>query len=83
MQLSDDALHRSFQERIAATTIVNQAAIRCIYLGLPLTDDNVVRWVGDFVDPSQPQAAGLINAILKAIDDLFTIGPTERRERFR
>ena len=58
----------AFIERISAVAIVNQAALRCIALSLPLTADNVILLVGDFFDPDNPEFAGLINEILLQVD---------------
>lgn len=69
---TEETEQKAFAERIAATAIVNQAAIKCLINGLPINEQNVVRLIGDFVDPSRPDARGLIDAIMKEIDELIS-----------
>jgi hypothetical protein len=59
---------RLFHERVAATAIANQAVLRCIILGMPITVDNVIMCVSDFIDPGQGKYRRLIEQIEKAID---------------
>jgi hypothetical protein len=66
MGMSDEKA-QAFLEKISATAIANQAVLKCIVLGLPLDVDNVILCVGDFVDPDNPNFAGLIEEIEKAI----------------
>jgi hypothetical protein len=66
MGMSDEQA-QAFLEKISATAIANQAVLRCIVLGLPIEVDNVVLCVGDFIDPSNANFAGLIDEIEKAI----------------
>jgi hypothetical protein len=61
-----------FLERISATTIVNQAVIKCSIAGVPVTQENVILFVGDFADPSEPDHAGLITQIEQTIEDIFS-----------
>lgn len=60
-----------FLERISATAIVNQAVIKCSIAGVPVTQDNVIFFVGDFADPSKPEHARLIEQIERSIDEIF------------
>lgn len=60
----------AFDERIAATAIVNQAVLKCLVSGVRLTPDNVVFMIGDFFDPHRPQHAGLVLAILRAVEEV-------------
>lgn len=66
MGMSDEEA-QAFLEKISGTAIANQAVLRCIVLGLPVNVDNVILCVGDFVDPSNKNFAGLILEIEKAI----------------
>ena len=59
-----------FAGRIAATAIVNQAAIKCLAAGLPLTAENIVLLVGDFVDPNRPGSEELVEQISRAVDEI-------------
>lgn len=63
---------QDFIERISATTIANQAILKCSLAGMPLTVDNVINFVGDFFDPGKPQFDGLIVKIEAAIDDVVS-----------
>lgn len=73
-----------FLERISATAIVNQAVIKCSIAGVPVTQDNVIFFVGDFADPTEPHFSGLIAKIEQTIEDIFaaTKGPLSTREAF-
>ena len=64
----NDADLQAFLERISATAIANQAILKCQLSGFPMTTDNVILFVGDFIDPQQPGFAGLISEIEKAIE---------------
>lgn len=66
MGMSDEQA-QAFLEKISATAIANQAVLKCIVLGLPLNIDNVILCVGDFVDPTNANFAGLIEEVEKAI----------------
>ena len=61
---------QEFIERIAATAIANQAILKCYFHESPLTADNVLRFVGDFVDPANGEFASLIDKIEIAVDDV-------------
>ena len=67
-----------FIERISATAIVNQAVLRCMLLGLPVDPDNVILCVGDFIDPTNAQFAGVIDQILHEIDTTLEIPSVKR-----
>ena len=58
-------------ERIGATAIANQAILKCSVAGAPLTVDNVLMFVGDFVDPETPATFGLIERINSAIEEVI------------
>jgi hypothetical protein len=58
-------------ERIGATAIANQAILKCTVAGVPLTVDNVILFVGDFVDPEQPATLGLLERINSAIEEVI------------
>jgi len=58
---------QAFVERISATAIANQAILKCKLLGVPMTVENVIFFVGDFFDPSDPEFAGMIDQIHAAI----------------
>jgi hypothetical protein len=70
-------LQQAFEDRIAATAIVNQAALKCLVFGVRVTPDNVLRMIGDFTDPTKPELVPLIDAILQAVDEV-TLVPTLR-----
>lgn len=61
-------------ERIAATAIANQAILKCVVAGFPLTIDNAILFVGDFVDPAKPEVASLIGMIGNAIEEVVDCG---------
>jgi hypothetical protein len=61
---------QDFADRIAATAIVNQAVLKCAIHGIPVTPDNVIFVIGDFVDPARLGFEGLMSAILRAIDEI-------------
>jgi hypothetical protein len=63
---------QAFADRIAATAIVNQAVVKCLVRGIRITPDNVILMIGDFVDPTRPGFAGVINAIMDAVDEVVT-----------
>lgn len=58
-------------ERISATAIANQAILKCSLAGMPLTVDNVILFVGDFVEPDEAAATGLFEAIMGAIQEVI------------
>ncbi|MET0746837.1 MAG: hypothetical protein ABWY49_01475 [Rhizobium sp.] len=66
----DEAELQAFIERISATAIANQAILKCYLRGIPMTTDNVILFVGDFIDPAQPEFTGLIGKIEMAIEDV-------------
>jgi len=61
---------QEFIERISATTIANQAILKCYLHQVPLTTDNVLRFVGDYADPTNIEFVGLIAKIESAIEDV-------------
>jgi hypothetical protein len=58
-------------ERIGATAIANQAILKCTVAGFPLTVDNVILFVGDFVDPARGSCANLVEMIGLAIEEVI------------
>lgn len=58
-------------ERIGATAIANQAILKCSVAGAPLTVDNVIMFVGDFVNPERSATLGLIERINSAIEEVI------------
>lgn len=58
---------QAFLERISATTIANQAILKCKSLDVPLTVENAIFFVGDFFDPSNAEFEPMIEAIHDAI----------------
>jgi hypothetical protein len=58
-------------EKIGATAIANQAILKCSVAGAPLTVDDVIMFVGDFVNPERPAALGLIERINSAIEEVI------------
>lgn len=58
-------------ERIGATVIANQAILKCTVAGFPLTVDNAILFVGDFVDPTKQAASNLISLIGRAIEEVI------------
>lgn len=67
----DDA--NAFVERIGAAAIVNQAMFKCSLAGLELTPDNVVLFIGDFVDPTRSNFQSLIEQIDRTVDEVFAV----------
>jgi len=63
----------AFVERISATAIANQAVLKCHLRGVPVTIDNVILFVGDFIDPTKPEFEGLIGAIETAIEQIVDV----------
>jgi hypothetical protein len=57
-------------ERIGATAIANQAILKCTVAGYPLTVENAILFVGDFVDPTRPEVASLVEMIEVAIEEV-------------
>lgn len=58
-------------ERIGATAIANQAILKCTVAGFPLTVDNVILFVGDFVDPARGTCENLVEMIGLAIEEVI------------
>jgi hypothetical protein len=75
-----DPEQQAFYERIAATAIVNQAAIKCMMAGVAISEENVTRLIGDFVDPARPDAGGLIEAIMHTLDELVANSTLTQRD---
>lgn len=67
----NEAELQAFIERISATAIANQAILKCYLRGVPMTTDNVILFVGDFIDPTRPEFTGLIGRIEMAIEDVI------------
>jgi len=64
---------QAFIERISATAIANQAVLKCHLRGVPITVDNVILFVGDFIDPAKPEFETLISQIEIAIEQIVDI----------
>lgn len=58
-------------ERIGATAIANQAILKCTVAGFPLTVDNVILFVGDFIDPARGTCENLVEMIGLAIEEVI------------
>jgi hypothetical protein len=58
-------------DRIAATAIANQAILKCSFSGMPITVDNVILFVGDFIDPTDSTLDVLMEKIIQAIDEVI------------
>jgi hypothetical protein len=58
-------------EKIGGTAIANQAILKCIVAGVPLTVDNVIYFVSDVVDPDDERYAGMIANIETAIVEVI------------
>jgi hypothetical protein len=58
---------QGFMEKFFATAVANQAILKCNSRGLPLTEDNVIFFVGDFFDPTDPVFEGIVDKINDAI----------------
>jgi hypothetical protein len=67
----NSAERNDFLERIAATAIANQAFLKCSVSGRTFTPENVVFFVGDFLDPDEPYTQDLVEKISNAIDEIF------------
>lgn len=63
----------AFLERISATAIANQAFLKCSISGLPITAENVTLFVGDFLDPENPDLQELVQKIGDAIDEVMDV----------
>lgn len=63
-------------ERIAATAIANQAFLKCSLSGRPLSPENVVFFVSDFLDPDEPDTHDLVAMISNAIDEVVAARST-------
>lgn len=72
MTLAGDKLNR-FLIKISASTIVNQAIIKCSLNGVPVTVDNAILFVGDFFDPEDREFSDLLSEVettlLSVIDE--------------
>jgi len=75
MQGMSEKEAQAFQEKVAATAIANQAILRCMILGMPVTIDNVILCVSDFVDPTDYRFGGLIEQVQQAIDVTVNMTP--------
>jgi len=78
MQGMSEQEAQDFHERVAATAIANQAVLRCIIMGMPITVDNVILCVSDFVDPADYRFGGLIEQVQRAIDVTVNMTPYAR-----
>lgn len=57
--------------RVSATAIANQAILKCSLAGVPLTVDNVIYFVGDFLPPEDDHGDALSLEIMNAISDVL------------
>lgn len=60
-------------ERVCASTIATNAALKCMIAGKALTVENVIAFVGDFFDPAAHNPQSLIDAIEAAIEDMVGV----------
>jgi hypothetical protein len=67
----------AFLERISATVIANQAFLKCSISGSQITTENVISYVGDFIDPTNPHLQEVIEKIGNAIDEVFAAAPQQ------
>ena len=74
-----DGSSRPSEDRIAAVAIVNQAALKCILLGVPVTPDNIVHLIGDFYDPTAPSTASLTEEILHSVNEIAEVVAVPRQ----
>lgn len=58
---------QTFVEKFLATAVANQAMLKCKQRRLPLTEENVIFFVGDFFDTTNPEFEGVIDKINDAI----------------
>lgn len=65
---ADRLLHR-----VSATAIANQAILKCSLAGVPLSIDNVIYFVGDFIDPDADGGEELAREIEQAIADVLAV----------
>ncbi len=72
MTLAGEKLNRLLL-KISATTIVNQAIIKCSIVGLPVSVDNAILFIGDFFDPDDADFADLIAEIEHVLE--VTVAP--------
>lgn len=80
--MSDNEAH-DFHEKVAATAIANQAVLRCMILGMPVTIDNVILCVSDFVDPTDYRFGGLIEQVQRAIEVTVNMVTYANAQRWR
>ena len=66
---ADRLLHK-----VSATAIANQAILKCTLAGVPLTIDNVIYFVGDFIDPNEAGGDELAHEIERAIIEVLDAG---------
>jgi hypothetical protein len=67
MTLAGEKLNRLLL-KISATTIVNQAIIKCSMNGIPISVDNAILFIGDFFDPEDCDFADLIAEIEQTLE---------------
>lgn len=58
-------------QSVSATAIANQAILKCTIAGFPLTVDNVILFVRDFVDPAKVACANFVEMIGLAIEEVI------------
>jgi hypothetical protein len=73
MALAGEKLNRLLL-KISATTIVNQAIIKCSMIGIPVSIDNAIMFIGDFFDPEDGDFAELISEIEHILE--VTLAPS-------
>lgn len=74
----DDDEFKTFSDRVAATAIVNQAALKCMILGLPVTGENITGLISDFFDPTDPRFGELVDQLLIAVNELASLPSLKR-----
>lgn len=74
---TEDTEH--FLEKISAAAIVNQAVLKCMVSGLPVTRENVILMIGDYADPTDPGHLSLIILIQQTIDEVLAAMTLETR----
>lgn len=65
-------------QRIGATAIANQAILKCLLAEIPVTVDNVILFVGDFLDPGDKRHEKMIGLIERAIEEVVEVAAVAR-----
>lgn len=66
-------------ERVSGAAIANKAVLKCIIAGVPLTVENAIYSVGDFLDPEDKDYVRIIEHIQDGITEVVEMSHLQKK----